>query len=188
MFGDFYTYLRSVPLISFPNHFDVGLRHKDSHSSPKSIFYYHQPPTFLSFSPKGPDVLIFNGNIVYFPHCHCPKPWYYIRHVLQKECWYLQGHLTSNSLQDSRGSFQLADFCFSQWICWKNTVRETGEINMDQILKGHVSWIKFRFYLKEREDLADLSGAVYDQSGKVWRVVRLDAVNEGREKYPWAST
>lgn len=35
----------------------------------------------------------------------------------------------------------------------RNIVHETGEINIDQILKGHVSQVKkFRFYLKGSED------------------------------------
>lgn len=34
----------------------------------------------------------------------------------------------------------------------RNIVHETVEINIDQILKGHVSQVKFRFYLKGSED------------------------------------
>lgn len=50
-----------------------------------------------------------------------------------------------------------------------NMVDDTGEISMDQIFKGRVGRVKkFRFYFKDREDsVADLSKAMYDQSGKV---------------------
>lgn len=51
----------------------------------------------------------------------------------------------------------------------ENPVDETGEINTDKVSKARVSQVKkFSFYFKDSEDpVADLSKAVYDQSGKV---------------------
>lgn len=58
---------------------------------------------------------------------------------------------------------------------------------MDQILKSHLNRVKkFRFHFEDSKDpVVDLSKAMYDQSGKVWRVIMLDVINkESRGKVP----